>query len=152
MPLEITIRPLTPADHDAWFVLWKQYQAFYKVDLADAVSDTTWTRFHDAGEPMHAFGAFMENRMVGIVHYIFHRSCWSIGPSVYLQDLFSSADVRGQGVGRQLIDAVVNAANAAGANRVHWLTHQSNSTARRLYDRVAEDTGFMQYRIKLDHV
>lgn len=151
MAPEITVRPLAQTDHEAWAVLWKGYQVFYEVELSDVVSSTTWARFHDSTEPMYALGAFIEGRLVGIVHYIVHRSCWSIGPSVYLQDLFTTAEVRGQSVGRRLIDAVVAAANDAGANRVHWLTHHTNTTARLLYDRVADDSGFMQYRIKLAH-
>ncbi|HZH43492.1 MAG TPA: GNAT family N-acetyltransferase [Lysobacter sp.] len=144
-----TVRPLEPADHDQWLPLWQGYQAFYRVALPEEVTATTWQRFHDPAEPMRAFGAFDGERLLGIVHCIFHRTCWSIAPSCYLQDLFTAEDARGRGVARALIDTVCEAARAEGAARVHWLTHESNATARALYDRIAEASGFVQYRINL---
>lgn len=146
---DIRIRPLRPADRAAWESLWKGYQAFYKVDLGPVVANTTWRRFHDLAEPMHALGAFEGERLVGIVHYIFHRSCWTVELSVYLQDLFAVPDLRGKGVGRALIEAVADVARKAGSTRVHWLTHESNATARLLYDRIADNPGFMQYRMNI---
>lgn len=146
---DIRIRPLQPADRAAWESLWKGYQAFYKVDLGPVVANTTWQRFHDLAEPMHALGAFEDERLVGIVHYIFHRSCWTVEPSVYLQDLFAVPDLRGKGVGRALIEAVADVARKAGSTRVHWLTHESNATARLLYDRIADNPEFMQYRMNI---
>lgn len=95
---------------------------------------------------MHALAAVMEGRIVGLVHYIFHRSCWTAGPYCYLQDLYTEETLRGQGVGRALIEAVYVAAKAADASRVYWLTHETNTNAMALYDKVAERTGFVQYR------
>lgn len=146
---DIEIRPLTPDDHAQWLPLWLGYQAFYQVALPGEVNDATWRRFHDASEPMAALGAFDGGRLLGIVHFIYHRSCWSLAPSCYLQDLFTAPEARGRGIGRALIEAVCSRAGADGAARVHWLTHESNATARALYDRVAERPGFIQYRINL---
>ena len=110
------------------------------------VTDMTWARLHDLAEPMHGLGAFVDGRLLGIVHYIFHRSTWTTGDYCYLQDLFTAEDARGQGLGRALIEGVYERAGAAGASRVYWLTHESNTPARALYDRVADRSGFIQYR------
>ncbi len=145
-PMSVTIRPLVPADRPAWEPLWQGYLAFYKASLGPEVTDTTWARLHDATEPMHALGAFEGEALLGIVHFIYHRSTWTMGPYCYLQDLFTAEGARGRGVGRALIEAVCDAARDAGASRVYWLTHETNTDARALYDRVAERSGFIQYR------
>jgi GNAT superfamily N-acetyltransferase len=146
---ETVIRSLRAEDRAEWEVLWKGYQVFYKTDIPAEVTDVTWARFHDPAEPMHALGAFVDGNLQGIVHYIFHRSCWTKGDYCYLQDLFTRKDARGKGIGRRLIEAVRVAAAAAGASRVHWLTHETNAEAMVLYNRVAERSGFLQYRIRL---
>jgi len=149
MPNETVIRALRAEDRAEWEVLWKGYQIFYKTDIPSDVTELTWARFHDPEEPMHALGAFVDGHLEGIVHYIFHRSCWTKGDYCYLQDLFTRQNARGKGIGRQLIEAVRGAAAAAGASRVHWLTHETNAEAMVLYNRVAERSGFLQYRIRL---
>jgi GNAT superfamily N-acetyltransferase len=134
-------------DHAQWLPLWQGYQTFYKVDLGDEVTRTTWERFFDPAEPMHcAVAEGDDGRLVGMVHYIFHRSCWLIQPSCYLQDLFAAPEVRGKGYGRALIEHVYAAAAKAGSARVWWLTHESNTHAMLLYDRIADKSGFVQYR------
>ena len=140
------IRPLRPDERPAWEPLWQGYLTFYKTSVAPEVTDTTWARLHDPAEPMHVLGAFLDGRLVGITHYIFHRSTWSTGPYCYLQDLFTTEAARGRGAGRALIEAVDARAREAGASRVHWLTHESNEAAKKLYDKVADRPGFIQYR------
>lgn len=142
----IVVRPVRPEDYDAWLPLWRGYQAFYEVDIAEATTRETWRRFHDASEPVHAALAELAARAVGLVHFVEHRSTWSRSNSLYLQDLFTDAAVRGRGIGRALIEHVTEAARARGCARVHWLTHESNARARALYDQVAERSGFVQYR------
>ncbi len=110
------------------------------------MTNTTWGRLHDPAEPMHVLGAFLDGTLVGIVHYLFHRSTWTIGDYCYLQDLFTAPEARGQGAGRALIEAVYERAEVAGASRVYWLTHEANATARALYDTLADRPGFIQYR------
>lgn len=142
-----TVRPLEPSDRTAWEPLWKAYQRFYEVVIPAETTDLTWTRFHDSDEPMHALGAFdQDGRLVGIVHAIFHRSCWLPQWTCYLQDLYVADTQRGLGTGAALIDAVADFARAHGAGRLYWMTHETNATARRLYDRIAERSGFIQYR------
>ena len=150
MSSQIIVRPVARQDFEGWLPLWTGYNAFYgrsgPTALPDAVTQTTWSRFFDAYEPVHALVAENEGRLVGLVHYIFHRSTNAIAPNCYLQDLFVDSSARGLGLGRKLIEAVYERAKADGCSRVHWLTQPGNTTARLLYDRIADDSGFMQYR------
>ena len=141
-----TIRAIRADERADWEPLWKGYQAFYKVVISEQTTAMTWARLHDPAEPMEVLGAYMDDRLCGIVHYLFHRSCWTIGDYCYLQDLFVAEGVRNLGLGRALILAVEERARAAGASRVYWLTHETNTDARVLYDRLAERSGFIQYR------
>jgi GNAT superfamily N-acetyltransferase len=140
------LRIACESDFEQWLPLWQGYQRFYKTEIPESTTAVTWSRFLDPAEPMHCAVAEDEGRLIGMVHYIHHRSCWTTGDYVYLQDLFVDSDIRGQGVGRALIEHVYAAAAAAGASRVWWLTHQTNSDAMLLYDRIADKSGFIQYR------
>ena len=140
------IRPARPEDFEQWLPLWKGYQSFYKTDIPMEVTQQTWGRFMDPAEPMHCAVADKQGVLVGMVHYIFHRSCWTAGDYVYLQDLYTQAELRGQGVGRALIEHVYAYAAEHQASRVWWLTHESNTQAMLLYDRIADKSGFVQYR------
>lgn len=142
----IQIRPLETGDRRAWEPLWQGYLTFYKTALAPEVTELTWRRLNDPVEPMHGFAALIEGRIVGIVHYLYHRSTWTMGPYCYLQDLFTAEEARGLGVGRALIEAVYERAQADGASRVYWLTHETNTDAQALYDKIATRSGFIQYR------
>lgn len=150
MPATLTVRPIARADHEQWLPLWNGYNAFYGRSGATAldpeITRTTWERFFAADEPVHAIVAEEGGVLLGLVHYLYHRSTTSIGPSCYLQDLFTRGEARGRGVGRALIEAVYAAARAAGSPRVYWQTHETNATAMRLYDQVAEKSGFLVYR------
>ena len=141
-----TIRPIRADERADWEPLWKGYQAFYKVVISDQTTAVTWARLHDPAEPMEVLGAYLDERLCGIVHYLFHRSCWTTGDYCYLQDLFVAESARNLGLGRALILAVEDRARAAGASRIYWLTHETNADARVLYDRLAERPGFIQYR------
>ena len=146
--MPITIRPLTAADRPAWAVLWQGYLEFYQVPtLAAEITDMTFARVLDPAEPVHAFVAEDESgALLGLVHYIFHRNTWMMADVCYLEDLFTAQAARGQGVGTALIEAVYGAARERGSPRVYWLTHETNKTAQSLYDKVAERSGFIQYR------
>lgn len=140
------IRPIVHTDKAQWRPLWQGYQAFYKVTITDAVTDLTWERFFDGVVPVNAFVAEENGTLLGFVHFIYHYSTWTKGPYVYLQDLFTSEDARGKGVATGLIRAVYDAAEKAGASRVYWLTHETNETAIRLYEKIADRSGFIQFR------
>ena len=143
---QIEIRPIRPDEREAWEPLWAGYLTFYETAVSPEVTDTTWRRLQDPAEPMFLLGAYLDGRLIGIVHYLFHRSTWTVGDYCYLQDLFVAEGARNLGVGRALILAVEDRARAAGASRVYWLTHETNADARVLYDRLAERSGFIQYR------
>ncbi|MFM8675862.1 MAG: N-acetyltransferase family protein [Burkholderiaceae bacterium] len=143
------IRTVSETDRDQWLPLWHCYQKFYKTTIDESVTATTWQRFLNPSEPVHCAVAEDGQQLIGIVHFIFHRSCWTEGDYVYLQDLFVDPNIRGKGVGRALIEHVVARAREADASRVWWLTHESNSEAMLLYDRIAEKSGFVQYRTLL---
>ena len=142
----VVIRPVGADERAAWEPLWNGYIAFYKATLAPGASDVAWQRFHDSSEQMFLLGAYVEGELTGIVQYLFHRSTWTPGNYCYLQDLFVAESGRGHGVGRALIEAVYEKAKQAGCSRVHWLTQNGNAQARILYDQVADNPGFMQYR------
>ena len=146
----LAVRSIAHNDFDAWLSLWDGYNAFYGREgptaLVPEITRTTWERFFDAYEPIHALVAEHEGRLIGLAHYLFHRSTTSIAPSCYLQDLFARPDARGKGVGCALIEAVYAKAREAGVARVYWQTYETNATAMRLYDRLAEKSGFIVYR------
>lgn len=148
--MSIIVRPVARDDYPQWLPLWDGYNAFYgregETALAPDITRMTWARFFDAYEPVHALVAAENDRLLGIVHYLFHRSTTMIEPICYLQDLFTDETARGKGIGRALIEAVYREAKQAGASRVYWQTHETNATARLLYDRVAERSGFIVYR------
>jgi len=143
---KIAIRPVGEDERQAWDPLWAGYLAFYKSALTREISDLTWHRFHDPDEQIFALGGYVDGELMGIAHYLFHRSTWAPQRYCYLEDLFVAERARGRGLGRALIEAVYAKAQGANASRVYWLTHSDNAQARMLYDKVADNLGFIQYR------
>ena len=147
---DLVIRPIEAADYDRWRPLWDGYNAFYGREgptaLPEAITATTWARFFDVNEPVHALIAERDGEMLGLTHYLYHRSTTMLPLTCYLQDLFTLEAARGQGVGRALIEAVFDAAKAQGGDRIYWQTHETNTHAMKLYDKVAEKSGFLVYR------
>lgn len=145
----IDIRPVRPDDYDAWRPLWDDYNAFYErvgpTALPEEVTEATWRRFFDANEPVHCIVAERDGRVVGLCHYLYHRSTSRLERMCYLQDLFTLAEERGHGVGRALINATYEIAQRAGCKRVYWQTHTTNTPGRTLYDKVARHFGFIVY-------
>jgi GNAT superfamily N-acetyltransferase len=146
MPSNHEIRELRDGDRAAWEPLWRGYQEFYHVDIPADVSNVTWSRLVDPDETMSGALMWAPDGALGLVHFIRHRSCWTVGDYCYLQDLFVSPQARGAGVGRKLIEHVYAEAARHGCSRVYWLTHETNKDAMLLYDRIAERSGFIQYR------
>ena len=142
----VTVRPLRAEDKPAWTPLRQGCLAYYEAEVPAEVSDPTFARLIDPEEPMEGALAFVGGGAVGLVHLVSHRSTWTKGNYGYLQDLFAAERMRGRGVGRALIEHAYARAAELGCSRVHWLTHETNAQAMILYDRVAERSGFVQYR------
>lgn len=142
----LEIRRLSAHDYETWLLLWEAYLTFYKAAVPEDVTRQSFRRMLDEREPTFGALAWMDGRAVGMVHWIFHRSNWTLGDYCYLQDLYVSETSRGRGVGRSLIEHVCADARQAGCSSVYWLTHETNQAAMLLYDRVAEKTGFVKYR------
>ncbi|MBD9374740.1 GNAT family N-acetyltransferase [Rhizobium sp. ARZ01] len=146
----LVIRPVTQADEPDWRRLWTDYLTFYETTLPEEIYRSTFARLTEGGANEFAgLLAFHDGKPVGLAHYLFHRSCWTINNVCYLQDLYTDPEVRGIGVGRALIEAVYAKAAEAGTPEVHWMTQEFNATARRLYDRIAEKTPFIIYQKNL---
>jgi GNAT superfamily N-acetyltransferase len=149
----MTIRDVAASDYEPWLTLWNGYNAFYgrsgPTALPAEVTQTTWQRFFDAREPVYALVAELDGALIGLTHYLFHRSTTLLAPICYLQDLYTAPERRRTGVGRALIEAVYECARDAGSPRVYWQTHETNLVAQRLYEQVAERSGFIVYRRNL---
>jgi GNAT superfamily N-acetyltransferase len=145
--MPIAVRPLEDHDRPQWESLARAYKAFYRTVLPDSAYDRTWQRLR-VRDGIHGLGAHADGELVGITHYLFHTGIWS-ARACYLEDLFVDPGRRGQGVARALIEAVAASAREHGAARLYWLTHESNATARTLYDRVASASGFIEYEYPL---
>ena len=132
MRSSVTVRVLRETDFEAWLPLWNGYNAFYgregSTALDPEVTKTTWNRFFDPVEPVFALVAEVEGKILGLAHFLHHRSTTRIELTTYLQDLFTTPEARGQGIGRALIEAVYSAAKSAGVKRVYWQTHHTNAT------------------------
>jgi GNAT superfamily N-acetyltransferase len=143
--MKIVIRPIHSEDRNQWKPLWDGYNLFYeRPDLPNEITEASWSRFLDPDEPMFAAVAEIDGKVVGLVHYLYHRNTAMIEDVCYLQDLFTASEARGMGVGRALIEYVYEEAAKAGSRRVYWQTHENNP-ARKLYDRVAAITPFRRY-------
>jgi GNAT superfamily N-acetyltransferase len=147
--MQTAIRPVRRDDFSAWLKLWDGYNAFYgrlgKTALPSEVTRMTWSRFFDAYEPVHALVAEEAGALLGLVHFLYHRSTTDIASICYLQDLFTAPDARGKGIGRALILRVYQHAKDSGAPEVYWQTHETNVGAMQLYDKVAGKSGFLVY-------
>lgn len=143
------LRTLQSTDHANWQPLWQAYQNFYQVAFNPELAQRTFSRLLDPQSGMGCQVIEHEQQLVALVHYVFHPSTWTPEDYCYLQDLFVSPAYRAQGLGRQLIEAVYSVAETQKCSRVYWLTHESNTSARSLYDQVADHVGFIQYRKNL---
>lgn len=142
----LIVRPLTLSDRPAWDDLWTAYLAFYESTRPPEIYDTYFERLlGDDPQDYSGLVAELDGKLVGLTHFLFHRHGWKIENVCYLQDLYADPTVRGRGVGRALIEGVYAAADAAGAPSVYWMTQDTNTEARKLYDRIGTLSPFIKY-------
>ena len=146
--MTFAVRDLKREDRPGWENLWGGYLDFYEAKMESVTIEVTWSRLLDPIEPMFAFVAEDKetHELIGLVHCVIHRGTWSTSNLCYLEDLFTAPGARKRGVGRALIEAVYARADQLQCSRVYWLTQETNETARKLYDQVAKNAGFIQYR------
>ena len=144
---DVAIESAEQKDYASWLPLWKNYQTFYRTKISDEVTKLTWERFLTPSEPVYCAVAKYDGKIVGLVHYLFHRSTWAESNYCYLEDLFVSEEVRGQHIGKQLIEYVQQQAQKHHASRLYWHTHETNLRGQRLYDWVAQKSGMIEYRM-----
>ena len=144
--MTLTIRPLHAKDRDTWGRMWTDYLVFYNTDISPQIQDITFSRLIDPNYLLqNCLMAELDGTAVGIVHYIYHAHNWHAEDVCYLQGLFADQHVRGQGIGRALIEAVYSAADTNGTPSVYWMTQDFNTNARLLYDRIGSLTPFIKY-------
>jgi GNAT superfamily N-acetyltransferase len=139
------IRPLKSSDRAQWEALWDGYLRFYRQRLPSEVTNATFSRLTEDAQQPHGLVAEDGDKLVGLAHYLFHPSSWSLTDICYLEDLFVDPAARGGGVGRALIQAVYAAADRAKAGAVYWMTQEYNADGRALYDTLAHRTSFIRY-------
>ncbi len=144
-----TIQDATQGDEAAWRALWGQYLAFYKVDLAPAITAATWARLMDPASPVKARLAVVDGQVMGFAIHMHHPSTWVATEDAYLEDLFVTDAARGKGLGRALIDDLIAIARAKGWARLYWHTNEGNTRARALYDQYVASDGHIRYRMTL---
>jgi GNAT superfamily N-acetyltransferase len=145
----LDLRDLVAADRGDFLALWAQYLAFYRVDLPEAVIQSTWARLMHADHPMTARIAVLDGTMVGFAIHMHHASTWVAGDDCYLEDLFVTDAARGHGIGRALIDDLIAMARTKGWHRVYWHTDEGNTRARAMYDQYTPSDGHIRYRLRL---
>jgi GNAT superfamily N-acetyltransferase len=146
----LKIRELKDADKDSWLDIWAGYLTFYKTTLSKEQTEFTWNRLIKNEQKMHGFVAENENGVIGFTHCLFRPSTWTETDYCYLEDLFVDPNIRGRGVGRALINKVIELAKEKKSKRVYWTTQEFNSTARVLYDSITSVSEFVQYRLPLN--
>jgi len=148
---DITIRAATAADEPGWMALWRGYLEFYQMDLGDEVTRNTFRRIVDPA--VAHMGSLLaetaEGRQVGLLNYVLHDITWTLTPVCYLEDLFVAEDLRGHGIGGALIEHLAAMGKEAGWHRIYWNTARDNISAQKLYNRLAERTGWVRYDMDL---
>ena len=139
------IRSVIPGDRAGWDALWAGYLEFYKTELTEAQTELTWQRLLDDEHGLNGLVAEIDGQLVGLAHFSFTHSTWAENQDLYLEDLFVDPSVRGQGFGKALILSLDEIAREEGSRKIWWETQNHNTTARRLYDSIAELSEFVKY-------
>jgi GNAT superfamily N-acetyltransferase len=147
--MDLIIRELKETDKQRWLELWTGYLEFYKSNLSPEQTEFTWKRLINNEQKMYGFVAENESGVIGFTHCLFRPSTWTETDYCYLEDLFVDPNIRGKGVGRALINRVIELAKEKNSKRVYWTTQEFNKTARVLYDSITSVSEFVQYRLPL---
>ena len=147
--MTLTIRAIEEKDKDQWLKLWAGYLEFYKSTISPEQTELTWKRLINNEQKMFGFVAENEDGVIGFTHCLFRPSTWTETDYCYLEDLFVDPNIRGKGVGRALMEKVVEFAKEKKSKRVYWTTQEFNKTARILYDSITPVSEFVQYRLPL---
>ena len=142
-----TYRKFSSEDFDQWRALYEGYLSFYKATLTEESKAIVWQRLL-SGE-IRGLGAFEGDTLVGIAHFHLQMSTWADDGHLYLEDLYVAETARNRGVARALIEAIESEAKSERCSEMYWITRESNSTARSLYDSMALLSDFVRYEIKL---
>lgn len=142
---EVTIRPVSESDRDAWRELYRGYRDFYRVGHSDDALDTVWSWLHDPAHQTRGLVAVVDGTPRGLAHFRTFARPLAASHGLYLDDLFSAPEARGLGIGTALIAHLAEIARDEGATVVRWITADDNTTARSLYDRVSRQTPWVTY-------
>ena len=148
--MTLTIRAIEEKDKDQWLKLWAGYLEFYKSTISSEQTELTWKRLINNELKMFGFVAESEEGVIGFTHCLFRPSTWTETDYCYLEDLFVDPNIRGKGIGRALINKVVELAKEKNSKRVYWTTQEFNKTARVLYDSITPVSEFVQYRLPIN--
>lgn len=146
--MAIAIRDAEAGDEADWRRLWAAYLAFYKVDLAEAVTASTWSRILDPASRVCMRVAAENGALAGFAIHHWHDSTWVATPDCYLEDLYVDETIRGKGIGRALLDDLVTICKRNGWSRLYWHTDEGNRRAQALYDSYVKPDGHIRYRLK----
>ena len=148
--MTLTIRAIEEKDKNQWLKLWAGYLEFYKSTISPQQTELTWKRLINNELKMFGFVADSEEGVTGFTHCLFRPSTWTETDYCYLEDLFVDPKIRGKGIGRALMNKVIELAKEKNSKRVYWTTQEFNKTARVLYDSITPVSEFVQYRLPLN--
>jgi ribosomal protein S18 acetylase RimI-like enzyme len=140
------VRPAEAQDEVRWRELWDAYNRFYQREPREEITRHTWARILNPSSPVYAIVAVNpDGEILGIANYVIHEHTSQLMPACYLQDLIVDSASRGEGIGKMLIDWLIEAMKREGWCRLYWLTKESNYRARALYDKYTPHSGFVRY-------
>lgn len=148
--MSTTVRHLQVQDKSCWQDLYLSYLRFYESEPVEASTELLWDRLTRLEPDIQGLVAEVDGEVVGIAHFHYQLSTWSDTSHCYLEDLYVAESARGKGVATALIRKVEDLAIQKKCSELFWITKESNSTARKLYEKVASQSEFVRYEKKLE--
>lgn len=146
----VLVREISLEDEGAWRALWAGYTGFYEVAIPKNITDSTWARLFDASSALRGYVAELEGKVVGFSISLTHESTWAEEPACYLEDLYVDENIRGKGIGRALVQNLIDISKAQGWAKLYWHTRPNNEKARLLYDKMAKLDDYVKYCVLFD--